>query len=260
MKPIVVLVKQILDPRGITVRRDKERVFINREDYIIDPGSLAAIEAAYQIKNQLNVEIAAVSLGPPRAEDALREALALGCDAAYLLSDPAFEAADAAAAVRIIAAAIQKIGGTNLILLGEKANDSCSGQIGPRLAEALDYPQVTGVSELTVAETTLHAKRTWRNEPVTVSSPLPAVVTVAAGAYPERYPHGARIMSAYREWNVTVWDKYQLALEECDLMPGLVFRGESYPSPLPENEILKGDPASLVHDLVAELRQHRIIH
>lgn len=259
MKPIIVLVKQILDPRGITVRRDKERVFINREDYIIDPGSLAAIEAAVQIKSLLNVEIAAISLGPPRAEDALREALALGCDAAYLLSDPAFEEADAAAAVRIITSAIRKIGGTDLILLGQKASDTCSGQMGPRLAEALDFLQVTGVSELTVEETALHAKRTWRNEQAAISSPLPAVVTIAAGAFPERLPHGARIMSAYRVWSVTVWDKDELDLEESDLAPGLVFRGESFPSPLPEGEILKGDPASLVHDLVAELRQHRII-
>jgi electron transfer flavoprotein beta subunit len=92
---IVVLIKQILDPSGITVRRDKERIFVNREEYIIGPGSKAAIEAALQLQDDGGMDssgkpvhtVVAVSMGEARAEDALREAMAIGCDAAYLLSE-----------------------------------------------------------------------------------------------------------------------------------------------------------------------------
>ncbi|MGD2207733.1 MAG: electron transfer flavoprotein subunit beta, partial [Anaerolineae bacterium] len=78
---IIVLVKQILDPAGVTVRRDKERIFVNREDYIVDSASKAAIEAALRVKGD-DDEVVAISMGEPRADDALREALAMGCDGA----------------------------------------------------------------------------------------------------------------------------------------------------------------------------------
>src|SRR5512143_1575203 len=104
---IIALIKQILDPRGITVRRDKERIFVNVEEYIIDPGSKAAIEAALRLKGESD-EVIAVSMGKAQADDALREALAMGCDAAYLVSDKALKDADISLTVRVLAAAVEK--------------------------------------------------------------------------------------------------------------------------------------------------------
>jgi len=256
---IIVPVKQILDPKGITVRRDKERIFINREEYIVDLGSKAAIEAALRLKESVaDAEVIALSMGKPQADDALREALAIGCDAAYLLSDKAFKEADITVTVHILAAAIKKLGGADLIVAGRESSDTGAGQIGPRLAEALDYAQVTDVYALAVADGMLQATRPWAHSYAAVKAPLPAVVTVALEAFPPRYAHGARIMSAYRDWNVPVWTCADLGLDEAALAPLLSFRGESFPPPI-EAEKFRGDPASVAQEVVMALRLQKVI-
>jgi len=256
---ILVPIKQILDPAGITVRRDKERMFINREEYIIDPGSGAALEAALRLKDVGGAEVIAPSMGEPQAEDALREALAMGCDAAYLVSDKAFKDADITVTSRILAAAIDKLGGADLIITGRASGDTGAGQIGPRLAEALGYAQVTDVYAVAAQEGMLQATRRWRNGYALVNVSLPTVVSVAPEAFAPRYPHGARIMSAYREWNVTVWNADDLGLGEQALKPLLAFRGESFPPPLEVGEKLRGDPGTVAQDVVAALKLQRLI-
>lgn len=260
---ILVPVKQILDPSGITFRRDKERMFINREDYILDPGSKAALEAALRLKDQSSAEssptLVALSLGEPQADDALREALAMGCDAGYLLVDEAFKDADISVTVRILAAAIEKMGRPDLIVTGRQSGDTGAGQVGARLAGALDYAQVTDVYALAVDKGMLQATRRWHTGHATVRTPLPAVVTVAPEAFPPRLPHGARIMNAYREWDVPVWAREDLDLDETDLCPQLVLRREGFPPPLEIGEVYRGDPDSVAQDAVVALRLQKLI-
>jgi electron transfer flavoprotein beta subunit len=259
---IIVLVKQILDPTGVTIRRDKERIFVNREDYIIEPGSKAAIEAALRIKDaamESPPTVIALSLGEPRADDALREALAMGCDEAYLLSDETFQEADISAVAAILAAAVEKLGGADLVLAGREAGDSGAGQVGPRLAEALGYAGGTDAYSLAVEGATIQAVRRWGDGYATIQAPLPAVVTVAPEAFRPRYAHGARIMNAYREWDVTTWGAADLDLDEGALKPLLAFRGESFPPPLEVGEKFRGEPADVAQDLIMALRQQRLI-
>ena len=256
---IVVPIKQILDPRGITVRRDKERIFVNREEFIIGPGSKAAVEAALQLKDAGEATVVAVSMGKPQADDALREALAMGCDEAYLLSDKAFGDADISVTARILAAAVEKLGGADLIVAGRESGDTGAGQIGPRLAEALGYTQVTDVYTLAVDGDTLQATRRWGEGYAAVEASLPAVVTVAPQAFRPRYAHGARIMNAYREWKVAVWDAGDLELAEAALTPLLAFRSESFPPPLEVGETYQGEAASVAQDVVMTLKQQRLI-
>ncbi len=255
---IIVPVKQILDPRGITVRRDKERVFVNREEYILDPGSKAAIEAALRLREGGQQEVIALCMGKAQADDALREALAMGCDRAILLSDPAFEEADVAVTAGVLAAAERKLGGVDLILAGLRSGDTGAGQIGPRLAEVLQYAQVTGAYLLAAQQGSLHATRRWGDGFAAVQVRLPAVVTVEPSAFPPRLPHGARIMAAYQEWEVKTWNAADLGLDEGELAPVLQQRGESFPPPL-ENEVLRGDPETVATDLVSTLKQLRLI-
>ena len=148
---VIVPIKQMLDPGGITIRRDKERIFVNREEYIIEPGSMAALEAALRLKDAGAMEVVAISVGTLQADDALREALALGCDAAYLLCDGAFEDADVSVTVQVLAAAVEKLGGAELIVAGRESGDTGAGQIGPRLAEALGLTQATDVYAVEMA-------------------------------------------------------------------------------------------------------------
>lgn len=255
---IIVAIKQILDPSGLSFRRDKERMFVNREEYIIDPGSKSAVEAALRVKGDGD-QVVALSVGKPRADDALREALAMGCDEAYLLSDKAFASADISVTARILAAAIERLGGADLIIAGRESSDTGAGQIGPRLAQALGYAQITDVYALAIAGAGIQATRRWGNGYASVQAPPPAVVTVAPQAFVPRYAHGARIMSAYQEWNVTLWNAADLELAEDSLTPLLTQRGESFPPPLQVGEVLRGDPDSIARDLVAALRQQKAI-
>jgi electron transfer flavoprotein beta subunit len=251
---VIVPIKQILDPSGITIRRDKERIFVNREEFIIEPGSKAALEAALRLKDAGEVEVVAISVGELQADDALREALAMGCDAAYLLCDGAFEEADISVTVRVLAAAVEKLGGAELIVAGRESGDTGAGQIGPRLAEALGLAQVTDVYALEMTDGAVKASRRWGADCATVRALLPAVVTVAPEAFPPRYAHGARIMNAYQEWDVPQWTQADLDLDDTELKPLLAFRGESFPPPLEVGEEFRGDPTVVAGEVVAALR------
>jgi electron transfer flavoprotein beta subunit len=263
---IIVLIKQILDPAGVTVRRDKERIFINREEYIVDPGSKAAVEAALRLKGEGD-EVLALSVGKPRTDDALREALAMGCDAAYLLTDAAFEDVDVSAIVRVLAAAVRKLGdadpstssGPCLIVAGRESGDTGAGQVGPRLAGALGYAQVTDAHALEAQDGAIRATRAWGEGYAAVEVSLPAVITVAPEAYRPRYAHGARIMSAYREWDVPVWGLADLDLDAADLKPRLVFRSETFPPPVEVGEKFRGDPADIAPDVAMALKLQKLI-
>jgi electron transfer flavoprotein beta subunit len=254
---IIVPIKQVLDPSGLTFRRDKERMFVNREEYIIGAGSKAAIEAALRLRGERD-QVIAITMGDPRADDALREALAMGCDAAHLLSDEAFKDADISVTALILATAVDELGGADLIITGRASADTGAGQIGPRLAESLGYAQVTDLYEVAVENGALQATRCWGDGYATVTAPLPAVITVAPEAFPPRYAHGARIMNAYREWEVQVWSADDLGLAEAALTPQLASRGEGFPPPL-EVEVYRGDPDTVAQDAVMTLKLQKLI-
>lgn len=257
---VIVPIKQILDPRGILVRRDKERIFVNREEYIIGPDSKAALEAALRLKDAAEgVDVVAISMGKPQVDDALREALAMGCDEAYLLSDKAFKEADISVTTAVLAAAVTKLGGADLILAGYRSGDTGAGQIGPRLAQALGYTPVTAAYSLETQRTAVTCTRRWAEGYATVEAPLPAVVTVVAEAYKPRYAPGARIFSAYRDWQVTTWNAADLGLDEAALKPLLVFRSEGFPPPLPVGEVFRGSADGLGADVVMALRTQKAI-
>jgi len=255
---IIVLVKQILDPQGLTFRRDKERMFVNREEYIIGPGSKAAIEAALRLKSE-DDEVIAISMGKLQADDALREALAMGCDVAYLLNDKAYKDTDITVTTQILAAAVEKLDGADVIVTGRESGDTGAAQIGPRLAGALGYAQVTDVYDLAVEEDAIQATRRWGAGYAAVEASLPAVITVTPEAFPPRYAHGARIMSAYRDWYVTVWDASALELDEAALTPLLTKRGESFPPPLEVGERFQGEPADVAQEVVLALKLQKLV-
>src|SRR5512147_2260308 len=143
---ILVCIKQILDPTGLTVNRKAEKVFINREEFILDPASKAALEAASDLK-PAGAEVIAISVGPERVEDALREALARGADRAIWIRA---EGGDALVIANLIAAAVRKIGEVDLIITGHHSLDTGAGELAPRLAEALAWPQILGAAKIEV--------------------------------------------------------------------------------------------------------------
>jgi electron transfer flavoprotein beta subunit len=252
---IIVTIKQVLDPAGFTVHRRLERVFINREDYIINPNDKNALEAALRLKDTHGAEVIALSLGEPRVDDALREALAMGVDQAFLLTDEAFAEADAAAAALILGKATEKIGDYDLILTGQRAIDTGASQMGPRLAEYLGLPQVLEVREVSgLGNGKLRAKRNWKEGYAEVEVGLPALLSIAPQANQPRHPHGARIMNAYREWEVTAWGLAGLGLTEEELSPLIGLQRKAFPPERTLGELITGTPDEAAKELAQILK------
>src|SRR5512136_356693 len=189
---VLVCVKQVLDPTGLTVNRKAEKVFINREEFILDPASKAALEAANDLKQAgAASQVIAIAVGPERVEDGLREALARGADRAIWIRS---EGGDAQVVANLIAAAVRKLGAIDLIIAGQQALDTGAGELAPRLAEALDWPQLLGAAKIEVAGS---IKAIVKHEGfVQIESALPVVVSMLAEAYRGSHADGWRLMDA----------------------------------------------------------------
>ena len=149
--------------------------------------------------------VTVISMGPPQADVALREALAMGCDDAVLVSDRAFGGADTWATSSTIAAAIKKLD-YDVIITGRQAIDGDTAQVGPQIAEHLGIPQVSYVEELDVEGTdTLVVQRQFEDRHQIIEVITPCLITALAELADPRYMtvHGA--FDAYREKEVKVW-------------------------------------------------------
>ncbi len=139
---IVVCIKQVpntneikIDPVTNTLKRDGVPSIINPDDK-------TAVEAALQLKEKYGATVTVITMGPGQAEKALREALAMGADEAFLITDRAFAGSDTLATSTIIAAAIKKLG-ADVVFCGRQAIDGDTAQVGPQIAEHLGVPQIT---------------------------------------------------------------------------------------------------------------------
>jgi len=256
---IVVAIKQILDPAGVTVNRRRERIFTDKAELIINPADRRALEAALRLKDTLGAEVIALSLGPASADDALREALAMGADSAYLLTGNVLVGADAAGVSRALARAVERIGGCDLLLTGQMAADSNGGEMAGRLAELLGAPQVLEARQIEPDGAGLRVTREWDGALIDVATPLPAVIAVSAAGPTPRYPHGARILNAYRQWEVVCWTAEDLELGEEETAPIVESMGLYFPPPRELGTIVSGEPAQAAREVVAQLRQRRLI-
>lgn len=149
---IFVLVKQV--PDMDKVKFDREKGVIDRKSAgtEINPFDLNALEAAVQLGEKTGARVTAVSMGPPSAEQALRDCIARGAEKAVLVSDAKFGGSDTKATSVILAAALKKLAPYDLIIAGEKTVDGDTGQVGPQIAEHLHIPHVSYVSRIAGAD------------------------------------------------------------------------------------------------------------
>lgn len=144
---ILVCMKQVPDTSEVTLDPVTNTLIRKGVRSIINPDDKAGIEAALSLREEIeNSEVIVVSMGPPQAEIALMEALAMGCDEAYLISDRKFGGSDTLATSTILAAALRKIG-FDLIITGRQAIDGDTAQVGPQIAEHLGIPHVSYVED-----------------------------------------------------------------------------------------------------------------
>ena len=186
---IVVPIKQV--PETNAVKMDEATGTMIREgvEAIINPLDLFAIEIAIRLREQHGGEVLAVSMGPPKAVSALKEAIAMGCDSAVLISDKAFAGSDTWATSYVLAAAIRKLGEFDLVLCGERATDGDTGQVGPGIAAWLDLPVATYVSKVDdVAADRCRVHRLVEDGYEVLDVELPAVLTVVKEVADPRLP------------------------------------------------------------------------
>jgi electron transfer flavoprotein beta subunit len=194
----VVCIKQV--PETTDVRVDPKTNALIREGVttIVNPVDENAIEAALQLRDQHGGKVTVITMGPPQAEEALRQALAMGADEAILLSDPASRGSDTLATSYALALMVRKIGAVDLVLCGKQAIDGDTGQVGPGLAERLGLPQVTFAIGMEVADGKLRARRVLDDFFEVVEVKLPAVVTVVKQINDPRHPSMKNVLKAKR--------------------------------------------------------------
>lgn len=170
---IVVCVKQVPDTNEVKI--DSKTGTLIREGVlsIINPDDKNALEEALSLKDIYGGKVTVISMGPPQAKDALREALAMGTDEAILISDRAFAGADTLATSNALAAAIRKLD-YDVIFTGRQAIDGDTAQVGPEIAEHLDIPQVTYVEKVEFDGESLKVRRAWEDgyEIIKVNTPV----------------------------------------------------------------------------------------
>lgn len=176
---IVVCIKQVPNTDKVRINEATGTLIREGVSSIINPDDMNVLEAAFALKdNHPDVHVTVITMGIPQAEEALREALAMGADEAIHLTDRAFAGSDTWATATVLAAALRKIGDYDLVICGRQAIDGDTAQVGPELAEFLDLPQITYVRELKIVNQRVWAKRAIETGYFEMEAPLPALLTV----------------------------------------------------------------------------------
>jgi len=290
---IIVCVKQVPDTQS-PIQVDEESGLLDTQhlSYITNPCDLAAIEwAVRQREADATMRVTAISMGPPSTEKTLRECIAFGADRALLLHDPVFENSDGYTTGAILAKAIE-LAEYDIVLCGTQATDTNAGWVGPVIANRLDVPLVSRVTDVEVhyeQKKVVVQRRLEGGNRGIVTTSLPCLLTVEAWLSKPRYPNLHSILAAKKR-EIEQYDMKSLGLSLAEVgsngsmtriirlstsrfKPKKVFTPDSN---LPaverirlvmsggiterKNNLLEGEPAELASKLVQFLRQEKILH
>jgi electron transfer flavoprotein beta subunit len=201
---IAVCVKHVPDAT-VTKRIDPQTKRLDRSgEGALNPFDTQAVEEALRIKEREGEgEVVLVSMGPERALDSLRKALAMGADRAVLVSDEQAAGSDLVATSRVLAAALEREG-ADLVVFGQQGGDSDGAVLGAAVADRLRRPVISQVAELEIADGKLKGKRQTEFGYDVIEAPLPAVVAVSDAINEPRYPSLKGIMGAKKKPQETV--------------------------------------------------------
>jgi electron transfer flavoprotein beta subunit len=253
----VVCIKQV--PDTTDVRIDPETNTLMREGVaaIVNPFDTYAIEEALRLRERHGGTVTVLTMGPPQAESALREAIAMGADTGILVSDRAFAGSDTWATSYTLAAAIRKLGAFDLILCGKQASDGDTAQVGPGIATQLDLPQITYVRKIeALSETEVTAERLLETGYEVITAPLPCLLTVIKEINEPRLPSLKGKLAA-RKAAITTWSAVDIKADAAriglDGSPTKVVNIFT-PPPREGGTRLTGEPEAMVAALVEKLR------
>lgn len=210
---IVVCIKQVPVSNNLKIDPVTKNVIRSGEAGIMNPFDQNAIEAALQLKDKFDGKVTLLSMGPPDFALTLRQGLAMGCDEAVLLSSRKFGGADTLATAYVLSEAIKEMKDVDLVFFGRQAIDADTGQVGPLVAEFLEWPQITYISELSpISNGTMSAVRLLENMQQSIEFEMPAVLTMRSELNEPRYPTPRNIQQSYRK-EIEVWDEKRLTVD-----------------------------------------------
>ncbi len=205
---IVVCIKQVPDTQG-GVRFNPDGT-LDRASMmsIMNPDDKAGLEAALRLKDEHGAEVTAITMGLPKAEDVLREALAMGADKAILVTDRVLGGADTWATSQTLAGAIRNLD-YDLIITGRQAIDGDTAQVGPQISEHLDIPVISYAQDIKIEGDSVVVERQFDDRYHVLKAKMPCLVTALAELNEPRYMTPGGIFDAFKA-EITVWGRANL--------------------------------------------------
>ena len=257
---VVVCIKQVPDTNEVKIDPVTKTLIRDGVPSIINPDDKAGLEAALRVKDQYGAHVTVVSMGPPQADLALREALAMGADEAVLLSSRAFGGADTWATSSTIAAAIKNLE-YDLIITGRQAIDGDTAQVGPQIAEHLGLVCISYTESIEVQGASLIVKRKYDDGYHMLKVKMPCLLTALAEMNDPRYMTPGGVFDAYKV-DIPVWSEKDIPIDESNLglkgSPTKVFK--SFTKALKgQGEQVQLDPQESANYIVEKLIAKHII-
>ena len=194
---VIVCVKQIPDPAQVGELDPSDNTLKREGKLILDESDSYGVEMALQLVAAAgDGEVSLVSMAPNNEVSGLRTALAMGAAKGILISDPSLQGSDALTTAKVLAAAITRLGGADLIIAATESSDGYTGTVPEQMAEVLGLPSVTFAKHVAVDGGSLKVNRQTEEGYDEVTCPLPAVISVTAGVVEPRYPSFKGIMAA----------------------------------------------------------------
>jgi electron transfer flavoprotein beta subunit len=258
---IIVCIKQVPETTQVQINPKTNTLIREGVKSIINPFDMYALEEAVRLKEKFSGKITVISMGPPQAEEALREALSMGADEGVLICDRAFAGSDTWATSFTLSEAIKKIGVFDLIICGKQASDGDTAQVGPGISMHLDIPQVTYVKKIEeVKDKSMRVQRMMEEGFEIITTPLPALLTVVKEINEPRLPSLKGLMRS-KAAKIILWSQKELALDPQKIglcgSPTQVVKIFT-PPPREGGQMLRGEPQEVVERL-AELLKNDII-
>jgi len=254
---IIVCIKQVPETTKVKINPETNTLIREGVKSIINPFDMYAIEEAIRLKERFGGKVTVISMGPPQAESALREAISMGADEAVLICDRAFAGSDTWATSFTLASAIKKIGDYNLIICGKQASDGDTAQVGPGISVHLDIPQVTYVKKIEeITDKKARVERMTEEGYEVIEAPLPLLISVVKEINEPRIPSLRGMMKAKKAEikslgakDIAV-DSEQVGLKGSPTQVVKIFT----PVPRKGGQILQGDTADVVNKLADLLK------
>ncbi len=259
---IIVLVKQVPDTSEVKINRETNTLIRDGVPSIINPFDMYAIEEALRLREKHGGKVTAITMGPPQAAEALKEAVSLGVDDVVLLSDRAFAGADTWATSYAISQGIKKIAEYDLIIAGKQAIDGDTAQVGPETADMLGIPFIAYTKKIEQIEgKKMLAERLMDEGYDVVETSLPALITVVKEINQPRVPSLKGKIKA-KNLKVTSWNAKDIGADDskCGLKGSPTKVVKIFP-PIArgQREVLTGSMEDQITTIVTKLKEQSFI-